>query len=90
MPWLQLAVCVIEEGFVGTVRVEGRSSDIIVDPEGDGCFIHSMLLILGDVGGTHLGHGGVVEACGGHGGSTATRQTLKSKRERRDWPRIRV
>ena len=46
MPWLQLAVCAIESGLVGIVRVEGGSSGFIVDTVGDGRFVYRMFLIF--------------------------------------------
>lgn len=67
MPRLQFAVCTIEEGFVGIVRVERRISDFVVDSIGDGRFVHRMFLILLLVmNRTHIGWGGAVEAGGGH------------------------
>lgn len=67
MPRLQFAVCTVEEGFVGIVRVERRVSDFVVDSIGDGRFVHRMFLILLLVmNRTHIGWRGAVEAGGGH------------------------
>ena len=69
MPWLQLAVCAVEQGFVGIVRGEGGSSDLIVDIVGDGRLVHRMsLILLIMVDRNYTWHGRVVEASGGHGG----------------------
>lgn len=69
MPWLQLAVCAIEQGFVGIVRARRRSSDLVVDTVRDWRFFHTMVLVLlVIVDQRHMGHGGVFKAGGGHGG----------------------
>ena len=70
MPWLQLAVCAIEQGFVGIVRARRRSSDLVVDTVRDWRFVHTMVLVLlVIVDQTHMGHGGLFKAGGGHGGA---------------------
>ena len=67
MPWLQFAVCAIEQGSVGLVRVKERSSDFNIGTVGDGRFVHGMFLILLVVDRTYFGHDGAVEAGRGHG-----------------------
>lgn len=71
MPWLQLTVRAIEQGFVGIIRIGRRGSDFIIDTVRDGCFVHTMFLVLlAVVNGRHIGHGGAdgaVKAGGGHG-----------------------
>ena len=62
MPWLQFAVCAIEQGSVGLVRVRGRSSDFIIGTVGDGSLVHGMFLSLIVVHRTYFGHDGAVVA----------------------------
>ena len=62
MPWLQFAVCAIEQRSVGLVRVKGWSSDFIIDTVGDGCFVHGMFLIVLVMDRTYFGPGRAVEA----------------------------
>lgn len=62
MPWFQFAMCAIEQGSIGLVRVQGWSSNFIIDTVGNWSFVQEMFLILLVLDRTYFRHDGAVDA----------------------------
>ena len=70
MPWLQLAVRIIEYGLAEIVRLGGKGSGSISNTVSDGFLVHTTFLLsvlLLDLDRRGMGHGGAVNASGSHG-----------------------